>query len=95
MSEKKTPADYVVERDGFAEVTLSRPAKINGVETAVLKLREPTAGDLERFQESKGSDARREVEAFANLCEASPDDIRNLPVRDYSRLQAGYALFTT
>lgn len=95
MSEKKTPADYVVERNGYAEITLSRPAKINGIEVSTLRLREPTAGDIERFQESKGSDAKREVEAFANLCEASPDDIRNLPVRDYARLQAGYALFTT
>lgn len=40
-----------------------------------------------------GSDATREITAFANLCGLAPDDIRKLPMRDYGRLQRAYTAF--
>ena len=40
-----------------------------------------------------GSDAAREIQTFANLCEQAPDDIRRLPLKDYKRLQAAYVNF--
>ncbi|AWT13627.1 phage tail assembly protein [Stenotrophomonas maltophilia] len=94
-SKTKTPTDTVIERDGFAEITLTRPRQVSGMETAVLRMREPTVEDMERYQDDKGSDAQREVRMIANLCEISPDDVRKMPLRDYARLQAGVALFTT
>ena len=94
-SKTKTPTDTVIERDGFAEITLTRPRQVNGMETAVLRMREPTVEDMERYQDDKGSDAQREVRMIANLCEISPDDVRKMLLRDYARLQAGVALFTT
>ena len=94
-SKTKTTNDHVIERDGYAEVTLTRPRQVNGVETAVLRRREPPVEDMERFQDDKGSDAQREVRMIANLCEIPPDDLRKLPLRDYARLQSGVALFTT
>lgn len=92
-SKTKTANDHVIERDGYAEVTLTRPRQVNGVETAVLRMREPTVEDMERFQDDKGSDAQREVRMIANLCEIPPDDLRKLPLRDYARLQSGVALY--
>lgn len=91
-SKTKTPTDTVIERDGFAEITLTRPRQVNGMETAVLRMREPTVEDMERYQDDKGSDAQREVRMIANLCEISPEDVRKMPLRDYARLQAGVAL---
>lgn len=79
---------------GFADITLSRPATFNGVEQPKLRMREPTVADMEAAQETKGSDAAREIHAMANLCDVAPDDIRKLPIRDYSRLQAAYTGFT-
>jgi enoyl-CoA hydratase/carnithine racemase len=66
-SKTKTPTDTVIERDGFAEITLTRPRQVNGMETAVLRMREPTVEDMERYQDDKGSDAQREVRMIANL----------------------------
>lgn len=91
----KKPSDFVKEGAGFADVTLSRPAKFNGIEQGVIRMREPTVGDQESFQDSKESEATREITAFANLCEVAPADIRALPLRDYGRLQAAFALFTS
>lgn len=95
MTEKNPAADHVVERDGYAEVTLTRPREINGTVSSVIRLREPTVEDTERYQESKESEARREVTMIANLCEINPDDLRKFPLRDYNRLQAAFTLFTT
>jgi len=94
-SKTKTPTDTVIERDGFAEITLTRPRQVNGMETAVLRMREPTVEDMERYQDDKGSDAQREVRMIANLCEISPDDVRKMPLRDYARLQVRRRTFTT
>jgi phage/plasmid primase-like uncharacterized protein len=91
----KLPSEYVKEGDGFADVTLSREATINGVKQKVIRMREPTVADQEAFQDSKESEATREITAFANLCEVAPADIRALPLRDYGRLQAAFALFTS
>lgn len=93
-TKKKSAADHVIERRGFAEITLSRPASIEGSEHAVLRLREPTVEDMATFQDDKGSEAAREISMLANLCELPPAAIRSLPIRDYARLQAAFALFT-
>lgn len=91
---KNKAAGHVVERNGYAEVTLSRPRSIEGNETSVVRMREPTVEDMERFQESKGSEAQREVAMIANLCELPPDEVRKFPLRDYARMQAAFGLFT-
>ncbi len=92
---EKDPSKFVRLADGFADVSLSRTAEFAGEKLSSLRMREPTAGDLERFQIGAGHEATRELNTFANLCEQSPDDIRKLPLRDYQRLQAAYSLFTS
>lgn len=78
---------------GHCDITLSRPLKIAGVDVSVLRMREPTVADQEIASDMGGSDAAREIQTFANLCEQSPDDIRRLPLKDYKRLQAAYVNF--
>lgn len=92
---KTKPADYVTEKAGYAEIELSRPRTIDGTETAILRMREPTVDDMTAYQEGKGSDAAREKEMIANLCEVPPSEIGKLPLRDYARVQAAFSLFTT
>lgn len=78
---------------GHCDITLSRPLKIAGVDVSVLRMREPTVADQEIASDMGGSDAAREIQTFANLCEQTPDDIRRLPLKDYKRLQAAYVNF--
>lgn len=91
---KNDPSKFVTEGEGFADVTLSKPAEMAGAKVGTIRMREPTAGDLERFQIASGHEATRELNTFANLCEQPPEDIRKLPLRDYQRLQVAYSLFT-
>lgn len=93
-STKGKPSDYVTEGVGYADVELSRPLKVNGVDVSTLRMREPTVGDIEAHQDAKGSESTREIVTFAHLCEITPDEIRALPLRDYARLQAAFSRFT-
>jgi len=92
--EKKNPADFVTEGVGYNDITLSRPATVGGASVSTIRMREPIVEDQENFQDFGRTDAAREITTFANLCEVAPHDIRKLPLRDYARLQASYALFT-
>lgn len=78
---------------GHCDITLSRPLNIAGANVTVLRMREPTVADQEIASELNGSDAAREIQTFANLCEQAPDDIRRLPLKDYKRLQDAYVNF--
>lgn len=95
MSKQKADqVEFIKEGEGFADITLSRPAQIAGASITVIRMREPNVADIERFQDSKDGDSTREINTFANLCEVAPEDIRKLPLRSYARLQAAFALFT-
>lgn len=91
MATKKP--DWLKEGPGYTDITLSRAVDIAGVQTTSVRMREPTVRDQEAASEMSGSDAAREIATFANLCELAPDDIRNLPLRDYKRIQTAYMGF--
>lgn len=91
MSTKKP--EWLADGNGFTDITLSKPASFNGVQTASVRMREPTVGDQEVASEMSGSDASREIAVFANLCSLAPEDIRKLPLREYKRLQTAYLAF--
>lgn len=93
MATKKTPDWLKYNDNGSADITLSRPAIVAGVPSAALRMREPTVGDQEVASEMSGSDAAREITIFANLCDVAPDEIRQLPLRDYKRLSTAYLGF--
>lgn len=82
------------EEDGSVDITLPRPADIEGAKVAALRMREPTVGDQEIAFQMTGSDAAKEITLFANLCGVTPGDIRKLPIRAHSRLLKAYSVFT-
>lgn len=79
--------------EGFADITLSRAADFSGTKMTLVRMREPTVEDTLITSEMEGSDAAREVKAFANLLEQSPEDLRKLPMRDFKRIQVAYLTF--
>ncbi|USZ80551.1 tail assembly protein [Serratia phage MQ-4] len=83
----------VNEAEGYADITLSRGVEILGSKVTVIRMREPTVADQEVSSVMKGSDAQREIQTFATLCDLAPDDIRKLPLRDYTRLQKAFVNF--
>lgn len=63
-----------------------------GPETLEIAMREPTVLDLETAQREK-SDIGRTVALLSNLLELTPDEVRRLGTRDFSRLSEAVAAF--
>lgn len=74
-------------------IELNYPITIDATEVKVLQMRRPKVADVILLQKSQGEDAEKEVKLFANLCEVSPDDIRQLDMMDYAKLQTQYGNF--
>lgn len=93
-AKKKEASEYVEYSEGKASIELSRPLKIAGANVTHMQMREPTVRDQLTFEKMKGSEAEREMTLLGNLCEFSPEQLQELPVRDYRRLAAAYQGFT-
>ncbi len=77
-------------------IELKYPVKIDGTETKVLHMRRPKVRD-QLLVEKSGlvgkSAAEREMLLFANLCGVAPDDIEELDMADYKKVQEAYTSF--
>jgi hypothetical protein len=73
--------------DGCVDIELSRPIKIDGAAVTALRMREPTVNDQLVMDAKGGSDAQKELAMMANLCAVTPDDLKQLTLRDYKRVQ--------
>lgn len=94
MTAKKSPSYLKTTADGaHVDITLRRAYSFNGVSTSTLRMREPTVRDQLATSEMQGSDAAKEIATFANLCDVTPDDIQNLAMADYQRIQLAYGSF--
>jgi hypothetical protein len=85
--------EWLKEGIGFVDITLAKPADISGTATTTIRMREPTVGDQEAASIMTGSDASREIQLLANLCELDPSDIRKMSLANYNRLQKAYVVF--
>ncbi|MEG1825518.1 MAG: phage tail assembly protein [Cloacibacillus sp.] len=74
-------------------IDLSYPITIDGTETSVLVMRRPKVVDTVLFQKSQGTDADKEIKLFSNLCEVTPEEIGQLDMMDYAKLQVQYGNF--
>lgn len=92
---KKVIPDYIKVGEGFADITLSRPASFAGAKLAVVRMREPLVRDQKAVMKSAGDESDKETLLFANLIDQAPSDIDEMPLKDYLRLQAGYNTFTS
>lgn len=76
-------------------ITLDYPINIDGIEVKTLSLRRMKVADQMAAEKLKGNDAEKEIALLANLCEMSPDDIQQLDIMDYAKLQAQLVNFHT
>lgn len=94
MSKENKCPEFIKEGDGYADITLASSIKVDGATVSTIRMREPSVRDLENSQDSREKPATAEIQMFANLCEMTPDQIRDLTARNYFRLQASFARFT-
>ncbi|MCY4472128.1 MAG: phage tail assembly protein [Kistimonas sp.] len=74
-------------------IQLTYPILSDGVETDTLHIRRPKVSDMLAAEGAKGSEARKEINMFATLCEVSPAAIEELDLKDYRQLQKAYESF--
>jgi hypothetical protein len=75
-------------------IKLDFPAKIAGVEVSELHFRRPTVRDIKVARAGgKVDDFDLAVTLAANLSETSPDDILNIDVADFKKVEAVIAGF--
>jgi len=75
------------------KIELSRPIDVNGVPMGVIKLRRPKVRDMLSVETQTGSDAEKEIQLFAHLSELTPEQLMDLDMSDYSKLQKAYQDF--
>ena len=78
---------------GSVDIALSKPINIAGAAVSALRMREPTVADQLAMDKGGGSDADKELGLIANLCQLAPQDLHQLTLRDYKRVQAAFASF--
>lgn len=86
--------DYLKETDKGIQITLATPAMIGGALLSAMTMREPSVGDLEVAQAGNENAATAELKLFANLLECGVEDVRALKLRNWTRVQEAYKVFT-
>lgn len=77
----------------FIDVKLSKPIKVDGVDTRVLRMREHKVKDQLAAQKMQLDAADTEIALVANLCGVPPEALHELTGRDYARVQKAYKSF--
>lgn len=80
-------------QQGSVEIKLRTPLKINGVETSVLTMREPTVGDQLAVDLKGGAPGQREKNLIANLCEIPTESMLEMTLHDYLNVQRAFTGF--
>jgi hypothetical protein len=74
-------------------IKLKYPIMVEGSKLDVIQMRRPKVRDMLMADRLTGSDAEKEINIFANLCELPPEAMEELDVADYSQLQKAYQSF--
>lgn len=74
-------------------ITLDYPIQIDGTEVRVLQIRRPKVRDQVLAGKLGGTEEDKEIRLFANLCEIAPENIEDLDMCDYKKLQDAYRGF--
>ena len=75
------------------KIDLEYPIKASGSEVKALHMRRPKCRDLLAIEKEGGTDAEQEFRLFANLTETAPEELQELDMVDYIKLQEVYAGF--
>jgi rhodanese-related sulfurtransferase len=74
-------------------IPLDYPIKVAGIEVNSLTMRRPKARDQIAMERGGKSAAAQEVQLFADLCGVTADEIGEIDMTDYRKLQTGYEGF--
>jgi hypothetical protein len=74
-------------------IELQYPINIDGQKVTNISLRRPKVLDRLLSEKSTGTEAEKEVRFIANLCGMAPDQIEQLDMSDYVRVQEALANF--
>ena len=77
----------------MSTIEIKYPISVDGVKVKSLKLRRPKVRDMLSVESSQISDAEKEINLFANLCEVTPEALMELDMSDYAKLQKAYQDF--
>jgi hypothetical protein len=75
------------------KIELTHSIEIDGAKVGVIQLRRPKVRDMLSVEKSVDNDAEKEIQLFANLSELSPDNLLELDMADYAKLQKVYQDF--
>ena len=75
------------------KIELTHSIEIDGAKVNVIQLRRPKVRDMLSVEKSVDNDAEKEIQLFANLSELSPDNLLELDMADYAKLQKAYQDF--
>ena len=68
-------------------IKLLYPIRVNGQEISEINLRRPKVRDRLAVEKMSASQGEKEVRFIANLCEMAPNDIEELDMADYNKIQ--------
>mgnify|MGYP000653869132 CR=1 FL=1 len=75
-------------------IDLDYPITVKGEQVSQLQIsRRPKVKDMKKAQEAASSDAGQEVHLFAILTGINPEDLEELDLSDYRKLQDAYSHF--
>ena len=75
------------------KIELTHPINLDGTNVSLLQLRRPKVRDMLSVEKSVDNDAEKEIQLFANLCELTPENLHDLDMVDYAKLQKAYQDF--
>lgn len=75
------------------KIELTHPINLDGTKVSLLQLRRPKVRDMLSVEKSVDNDAEKEIQLFANLCELTPENLHDLDMVDYAKLQKAYQDF--
>lgn len=78
---------------GKVIIELQYPIQIDGTEVRALHVRRPKVRDQITASKLGKTDEEKEIRLFANLCEIAPENIEELDMGDYKKLQETYTGF--
>ena len=75
-------------------IELDYPITVNGEEISSLEIsRRPKVRDMRKAQQAASDDAGQELHLFAALTGRNPEDMEELDLSDYRKLQQAYSDF--
>lgn len=92
---KPDQPEWLEYTDTHAVIALNVPLEVSGVKTSCLEMRRPKLKDRREADRQFGPDKAEEKEAFlfCNLTDLAPDELEEIDLDDYVRIQQAFQGF--